>query len=110
MAAKDSDVATSPRCEEVKAALESAVAERPRPEAATPEPVESSGDGRHQGKVHHIRGERGFGFLVDDSDGARCYFKLTADRRLSANDAVEFVRADTERGPAAREVRLLAAA
>ena len=111
VAAKDSDVATSPKYDELKAALESAIAERPPPETATPGPVESpSGDGRHHGKVHHIRGERGFGFLVDDTDGERCYFKLTGDRRLSANDAVEFVRADTKRGPAAREVRLLAAA
>jgi tetratricopeptide (TPR) repeat protein/cold shock CspA family protein len=110
IAAKDHDVTSSPKYEELKAAVDTAVAERPEPESSPARRIEPSDGGRHQGKVHHIRGGRGFGFLVDDSDGARCYFKLTGGRRLSANDAVEFVRADTERGPAAREVRLLVTA
>lgn len=110
VAARDRDVKASPRYDEVKSAVDAALAERPHDERSRREPGGGADPSRHQGKVHHVRGARGFGFLVDETDGARCYFKLTADARLSANDAVEFVRADTERGPAAREVRLLAAA
>ncbi len=110
VAARDRDVAASPKYDEVRAAVDAAVPQRPEPEAPEVSPGEHADALRHLGKVHHIRADRGFGFLVDDVDGARCYFKLTGDRRLTANDAVEFVRADTERGPAAREVRLLAAA
>lgn len=56
------------------------------------------------GRVHHLRTERGFGFLVDDTDGQRCYFKLRS-AAFANGQAVRFVRADTERGPAAREVQ-----
>jgi predicted Zn-dependent protease len=56
------------------------------------------------GRVHHVRADRGFGFLVDDIDGERCYFKLRG-RRFTNGQAVRFVRADTDRGPAANDIR-----
>ena len=110
IAARDRDVASSPKYDEVKAAVDAAALEQPEPEAPESSSGERDAEARHLGKVHHIRADRGFGFLVDEADGARCYFKLVDNAELSAKDAVEFIRADTERGPAARAVRLRRAA
>jgi tetratricopeptide (TPR) repeat protein/cold shock CspA family protein len=62
----------------------------------------------HTGKVDHLRPTKGFGFLVDDADGERCYFKLPSTDSLSSGQPVRFRRADTKRGPAARDVRVTA--
>jgi tetratricopeptide (TPR) repeat protein/cold shock CspA family protein len=110
IARRDRDVRESAKYEELKMALDAAIAQRPEAEAPAPNSPGPFEEPVHRGTVHHLRAERGFGFVVDASDGARCYFKLRRDHRLSAGHAVEFVRADTKRGPAAREVRRLEAA
>ena len=109
VAGGDRDVRASEKFEALSTALEAVIARLPKTEEPAPSSATSSEERIHRGTVHHIRNDRGFGFLVDTSDGERCYFKLPRGHRLSADDAVEFVRADTERGPAAREVRLLGA-
>ena len=111
VASRDPTVKRSPKYEALKTRLDATAPES----ASSATPVLSAPHGRgHQsvpgpgaastGKVHHVRSDRGFGFLVDDADGERCYFKLRGDA-LTAGQAVRFVRADTERGPAARDVR-----
>lgn len=107
VAGRDRDVRASENFEELSTALEAVIAQLPKTEPPAPNSPTTPEERIHRGTVHHIRNDRGFGFLVDTSDGERCYFKLPRGHRLSADDAVEFVRADTERGPAAREVRLL---
>jgi tetratricopeptide (TPR) repeat protein/cold shock CspA family protein len=114
VAARDRTVRHASLYNELKAKLESAaprasrgghvVKRRHRPRrgkgAAEPAP--------HTGKVEHVRAAKGFGFLVDDADGERCYFKLPDSQSLSDGQPVRFRRADTKRGPAARDVRVTA--
>lgn len=65
----------------------------------------SQGDAGGSGTVHHVRPERAFGFLVDDLDGTRRHFRLQKGSALKAGDKVTFEVKDTEKGPAAINVR-----
>lgn len=105
-AARDRGVRGSTRYEELKVKLDAAAPKTPdppRPRGREPERGESSRPAR-QGTVDHVRPERGFGFLVDEADGQRCHFKLRS-RELHKGQRVVFRRADTDKGPAARDVR-----
>lgn len=114
-AARDRKVKRSAQYQELKAQADAAAPERVRNHRA-PKRSHQGGSSEHArggpghagtGRVHHVRSDRGFGFLVDDADGARCYFKLKGDS-FADGQAVKFVRSDTERGPAARDVRAAA--
>lgn len=108
-AARDRQVKRSPKYEQLRADVDTAVA------VAPPAPVEKQACGggaqRHRstqsgtGRVHNLQPERGFGFLVDDGDGEHCHFKLKGGLTLSKGQRVRFVRSDTDRGPAARDVQ-----
>jgi len=113
VAAKTTEVRGSPRYEELSAR----VPEQP----AAPQPtrkLERQPGGQRKrhpqrseaatGKVDHVRRDRGFGFLVDDSDDERCYFKLPEGQDLAPGQAVSFARYGTSCGPAARDVRAAA--
>src|SRR5437763_1543609 len=68
-----------------------------------------------RGKVIQWDAQRGIGFLTDTADGARVFFGDRGLRGLRPGDVrvgleVEFDRADTDRGPAARNVRPVGAA
>ena len=123
VAARDEKVKSTPQYEELRAKLEAArpaeertdESRRPRPGRRPRESERKPGSQRPRegegksgspstGKVHHVRVDRGFGFLVDDADGERCYFKLRDGKALPQGQAVRFARVDTERGPAARDV------
>ncbi len=69
---------------------------QPRHNGAHPHPA--------RGTVDLVRPERGFGFLVDDI-GVRRHFRLRRQMHLSKGQQVTFVLSDTEKGPAARDVR-----
>jgi cytochrome c-type biogenesis protein CcmH/NrfG/cold shock CspA family protein len=112
VAARDRKVRRSPEYEQLKASLDAA-APTQKPSAELPPRSrgerERESNGEHDspstGKVHHLRPERGFGFLIDDEDGERCYFKLRNSEGLTDGQRVRFIRSDTERGPAARDVQ-----
>ena len=108
-AAREREVRDSEKYEEVKSAVDARAAELTAGGDSAVALSRETEPVPHRGTIHHVRGERGFGFLVDGSDGARCYFKLPKGVQLSPKDSVEFLRADTERGPAARDVHLLSA-
>jgi tetratricopeptide (TPR) repeat protein len=105
-AAREQRVRSSPDYKHLKREVQEALAAVPPAQA---EPSASDGEAPagvpRTGRVHHVRPERGFGFLIDDSDGDRCHFKLPRATTLRAGQGVRFVRADTDRGPAARDVQ-----
>lgn len=113
VAGRSSEVRRSPKFEELNAMLPSLPAQAPprrederrpgRQKRRGPQPGTAA-----TGTIHHIRPERGFGFLVDDSDHERCYFKLAEGQELAPGQAVSFARYVTSRGPAARDVKAAA--
>ncbi|HTD07480.1 MAG TPA: tetratricopeptide repeat protein [Solirubrobacteraceae bacterium] len=114
VAARDRKVSRSPLYLALKQKLPSVPSRKPsererrRPRSgkaaviAVPDAVSVA----HTGKVDHVRPAKGFGFLVDDADGERCYFRLPSTASLSDGQPVRFRRADTKRGPAARDVQV----
>lgn len=102
-AARERKVRTSPNYERLKGDVQEALAEV-LPESFASD-TETLTGAQRTGRIHHVRPERGFGFLIDDTDGARCHFKLRRGRTLGSRQRVRFVRADTDRGPAARDVQ-----
>ena len=111
-AARDRTVKVSDQYEQLKRELDAAtVSPVVTPERAVtherdqlhaPGPGETS-----EGAVHHVRPERGFGFLVDDADGQRCHFKLRGGE-FHKGQRVTFTRVDADRGPAAVDVQPVA--
>jgi tetratricopeptide (TPR) repeat protein/cold shock CspA family protein len=108
-AARDRQVKRSPKYEQLRADVDAAVAVAPR---ASVEKQARGGEAQRRrstqsgtGRVHNLKPERGFGFLVDDGDGEHCHFKLKGGPTLSRGQRVRFVRSDTDRGPAARDVQ-----
>lgn len=115
VAARERKVQRSPQYKELKTKVDAAAPEeesqrrarepsRPRRGGGQGGRSQSPSGAPSTGKVHHVRADRGFGFLVDDADGERCYFKLKGDT-FADGQPVRFIRGDTERGPAARNVR-----
>jgi tetratricopeptide (TPR) repeat protein len=58
-------------------------------------------DSPRWGRVHVVRADGGFGFLVDELDGSRRHFRLPRSRTLAVNDRVRFSPLEREKGPAA---------
>lgn len=56
------------------------------------------------GKIAVLRVDRGFGFVVDDTDGLRRHFRIKRNVELQLGDRVRFERLDAQKGPAARGV------
>ena len=63
----------------------------------------------HTGRIDVLRPDRGFGFLVDESDGARRHFRVRGRLRLTVGDRVEFRPRRGEKGPAAEQLTPIAA-
>lgn len=89
----------------VRQALEEAQA-LPPSDGSTPQRMDALDDGgRRSGKIDLVRRKRGFGFLIDDEQGTRRHFRLRRRSGLEPGQVVTFVPAQTDRGPAARDVR-----
>lgn len=65
------------------------------------EPHSGSDDGTREGRVDMVNGRRGFGFLIDQSDQTRRYFKLPRDLKISRGDRVAYQPKAADKGPAA---------
>jgi len=105
-AALERGVRSSPDYERLKGEVHEALAAAPLATAeSSASACEALSGAPRAGRIDHVRPERGFGFLIDDTDGDRCHFKLRRGMTLRAGQHVRFVRADTDRGPAARDVQ-----
>jgi len=58
-----------------------------------------------RGRVDKVNVERGFGFLIDDNDGTRRYFKLPKNLRLRRGEVVIYRPREADKGPAADIIR-----
>ena len=114
-AGRDRQVKTDAKYEQLRAELDAITpAATPPAQTATADaggereapdrhrPADST-ETTHRGTIDHLRADRGFGFLTDETNGARCHFKLRGGS-FQEGQAVTFVRADTGKGPAARNV------
>jgi len=61
-------------------------------------------DELHTGRIDVLQPDRGFGFVVDDRDGARRHFRVRGRVRLTVGDRVKFRPRRGEKGPAAEEL------
>lgn len=85
-----------------------AVAEQVNPVAST-QGAEPAGAEPHElkcGRVDKVNAERDFGFLVDENDGTRRYFKLPKKMRLRRGELVIYRPREADKGPAADVIRL----
>lgn len=60
---------------------------------------------RRCARVDKVNAERGFGFLVDESDGTRRYFKLSKNLRVHRGELVIYRPREADKGPAADDIQ-----
>ena len=108
-AARDRQVKRSPKYEQLRADVDTAVAVATarvcgeasawgRGSAAPFDPIRDR-EGAQPAAGAGVRLSR------NDGDGEHCHFKLKGEFTLSKGQRVRFVRSDTDRGPAARDVQ-----
>lgn len=86
-----------------------AVAEQVKGLATAPDAAASDVDEDavepQRGRIDKVNVERGFGFLVDEADATRRYFKLPKGLRLRRGDLVVYRPRQANKGPAAYVIR-----
>lgn len=87
------------------AAVAAQVNALPAASAAAASDVDEDPVEPQRGRVDKVNVERGFGFLVDEGDGTRRYFKLPKNPRFRRGDTVIYLPRRADKGPAADVIR-----